>query len=46
MVNNRRAFFSWEPGEDIPKFWHFLEEIVRRPIPPAWLDELELVEKN
>ena len=35
-VNNRRAFFSWHPGEDSIVSWQFAEEMVRRPIPPSW----------
>jgi len=40
MVNNRRAFFSWRPGEEGLHSWHFAEETVCRPIPAAWLKEL------
>jgi hypothetical protein len=40
MVNNRRAFFSWRPGENGLHSWHFAEESVCRPIPAAWLKEL------
>src|SRR5947209_14941861 len=36
-VNDRRAFFSWQPGEDGIRSWHFVEESASRPIPPAWL---------
>ncbi len=45
MVNNRRAFFSWRPGEDGVHSWHFAEETACRPIPSAWLKELALVSK-
>ena len=40
MVNNRRAFFSWQLGEDGLHSWHFAEEDASRPIPAAWLKEL------
>jgi hypothetical protein len=40
MVNNRRAYFSWRPGEDGLHSWHFAEESLCRPIPAAWLKEL------
>jgi hypothetical protein len=40
MVNNRRAYFSWRPGENGLHSWHFAEESVCRPIPAAWLKEL------
>ncbi|MFO0968090.1 MAG: DUF2203 family protein [Gemmataceae bacterium] len=40
MVNNRRAFFSWRPGEDGLHTWHFAEDEVFRPIPAAWLKEI------
>jgi hypothetical protein len=40
MVNNRRAFFSWQPGEDGLRSWHFEGETQCRPIPPAWMKEV------
>ena len=40
MVNNRKAFFSWQPGENGLHSWHFEEETQCRPIPPAWLKEI------
>ena len=46
LVNNRRAFFSWHPGEEGLNSWHFAEESVFRPIPQAWLKELSLVGKE
>ena len=42
MVNNRRAFFSWQPSEDGLHSWHFEEETQCRPIPPAWLKEISV----
>jgi hypothetical protein len=36
LVNGRRAFFSWMPGEEGLKFWHFAGETLRRPIPASW----------
>jgi hypothetical protein len=42
MVNNRKAFFSWQPGEDGLHSWHFEEETSCRPIPPAWLKEITM----
>jgi hypothetical protein len=42
MVNNRRAFFSWQLGEEGLHSWHFAEESASRPIPAAWLKELSL----
>ncbi len=46
MVNNRRAYFSWQPGEEGLHSWHFAEESVFRPIPAAWLKELSISGKN
>lgn len=46
LVNNRRAFFSWRPGDDGICFWHFAEEENRRSIPAAWLQEIQLARKN
>jgi hypothetical protein len=36
LVNNRRAFFSWKPGEEGLKFWNYSGELARRPVPDAW----------
>ena len=40
LVNNRRAYFSWHPGEDGLHSWQFADEDLTRPIPSAWLKEL------
>jgi len=37
IVNDRRAFFSWRPGEETIRSWHFVEETTCRPIPASWL---------
>jgi hypothetical protein len=39
IVNNRRAFFSWKPGEDGLTFWNFAGDLRRRPVPAAWTKE-------
>jgi hypothetical protein len=36
MVNKRRAFFSWLPGEQSLEFWHYADDAERRPIPAGW----------
>jgi hypothetical protein len=36
VVNNRRAFFSWQPGEESLSFWNYAGDTVRRPVPKAW----------
>ena len=36
IVNNRRAYFSWKPGEDGVRFWNFAGDTVRRPVPASW----------
>jgi hypothetical protein len=48
VVNGRRAFFSWKPGEDSLKFWHFAGETVRRLIPASWTkaDDITLTRKG
>jgi hypothetical protein len=38
-VNGNRAYFSWRPGEDRLRHWHFPEETIRRLIPATWLAE-------
>jgi hypothetical protein len=37
MVNERRAFFTWQSGEEGLKHWHYLGETARRAIPPSWI---------
>jgi len=37
-VNDRRAFFTWQAGDETVRGWHFLGETVSRPIPAAWLE--------
>lgn len=44
LVNNRKAFFSWKPGEPCVCFWNFAEELNRRPVPPTWYIEAGLGE--
>jgi hypothetical protein len=48
LVNDRRAFFSWQPGEVTLSSWHFAEETAARPIPPAWwkVAEISMSAKN
>lgn len=36
LVNERRAFFTWQPGENEVLYWHFLGETTRRTIPAHW----------
>lgn len=38
LVNNRAAFFAWEPGGEI-RHWHFADEIRDRAIPMAWFQQ-------
>ena len=44
MVNNRPAFFSWQPGEEGVHSWHFAEESVCHPIPSSWLKEISMAQ--
>lgn len=37
MVNQRRAFFSWAPGEDDLSFWSYAGDDIRRPVPQDWI---------
>ena len=41
LVNNRRAFFSWQPGEDDLRAWHFAGETLRRPVPISWTTSVD-----
>jgi hypothetical protein len=36
VVNDRRAFFSWQPGEAGLDFWNYAGDTVRRRVPEAW----------
>jgi hypothetical protein len=36
LVNDRRAYFTWKPGEDTILAWQFEEDGISRPIPAAW----------
>ena len=38
IVNGRKAFFSWRPGEDEVRNWHFASENSLRTIPTSWLN--------
>jgi hypothetical protein len=36
VVNDRPAFFSWQPDEEGLNFWNFAGESLRRPVPADW----------
>lgn len=42
VVNNRRAYFSWQLGEETIRFWHFPEEESRRAVPITWVKSADL----
>jgi hypothetical protein len=48
VVNGRRAYFSWKPGEETLRYWHFIDETVRRLIPASWtkVDDATLTGKR
>ncbi len=48
VVNRHLAFFSWKPGEEGLRYWHFAGETVRRTIPASWKDsgDMRLLGKN
>ncbi len=37
MVNQRRAYFTWMPGEDDLSYWSYAGEMERRPVPADWI---------
>lgn len=39
LVNDRRAFFSWQPGEEALAFWNYASDRVRRPVPEDWTQQ-------
>jgi hypothetical protein len=48
VVNGKKAFFSWKPGEETLKYWHFAGETARRLIPATWIkaDDVALSGKS
>jgi hypothetical protein len=36
LVNHRKAYFSWQPGDETVQFWHYAGETERQPIPAGW----------
>jgi hypothetical protein len=36
IVNDRRAFFSWRPGEEDVEYWNFAGDPVRHAVPSSW----------
>jgi hypothetical protein len=42
LVNNRRAFLSWQPGEDGISYWNYLGDNNRQPIPVSWMKQANL----
>ena len=36
IVNDRRAYFSWRPGEDDVVFWNFAGDPARHAVPESW----------
>ncbi len=41
VVNDRRAFFSWQPGESGIELWNYAGDRSRRPIPLDWTKPLK-----
>jgi hypothetical protein len=42
IVNDRRAYFSWKPGDEDVHSWHFAEDSTLRPIPQSWLRHVDV----
>lgn len=38
LVNQRRAYFSWRPGEETLLFWNYASDRIRRPVPQDWTE--------
>jgi hypothetical protein len=36
IVNDRRAFFSWRPGEEDVLYWNFAGDPARHAVPASW----------
>jgi hypothetical protein len=39
LVNERRAFFSWQPGENELVWWNYAHERTRRAVPDEWMEQ-------
>jgi hypothetical protein len=48
VVNGHLAYFSWVPGDEGLRHWHFAGETLRRPIPANWKEtgEVRLLGKS
>ncbi len=38
LVNDRRAFFSWRPGEESLIYWNYADDNARNPVPDEWTE--------
>jgi hypothetical protein len=38
-VNDRPAYFTWQPGEDSLGTWNYAGDPVRRPVPEEWMQQ-------
>jgi hypothetical protein len=38
LVNDRRAFFSWRPGEESVLFWNYADDLARHAVPEEWTE--------
>ena len=38
MVNDRKAFFSWRPGEESLLYWSYADDPTRNPVPEEWTE--------
>jgi hypothetical protein len=36
IVNDRKAYFSWKPGEEGLTFWNYADDLHRQPVPESW----------
>jgi hypothetical protein len=42
IVNGRRAFFCWQPGDEGIGHWQFPDDTIRRTIPASWTKSAEV----
>jgi hypothetical protein len=42
FVNNRRAYFSWQPGEENIIYWNYAGDDHRQAIPVSWMKQANL----
>jgi hypothetical protein len=38
LVNDRKAYFSWQPGEESLLYWNYVDDLTRNLVPEEWTE--------